>query len=124
MKNIDEMQIGELYDIQESIENRIKILLFQDCLESLIKRKDEFKGYRYFLLEEDGYHTFAFSSFSKGYIDDHIPEEKEQLIYDILAVIPHNGECNSCTYGIDEENIPEIESLMHRLGIPQDEPAW
>lgn len=115
----------QLLELHANVSAQLASLAAGEALTDLLEQKASLKGYRYMIYEEEGDgFRFAWSSRTKGFIDDGYIDEMSDLLHAVLDLIPHQGETNSCTYEIDEVNIPEIKTLMKKLGIQQDRPQW
>jgi len=85
------------------------------------------KGYRYIIYSDeytDGEYRFSLSSQQVGYIDDHIAEHNRDAIEELIDNLPIGDETNSCTWYINERDIPEAERVCQEFGLTEDERLW
>lgn len=120
----------KLLDEKERLESELKKVTAElskiYTAESISKLKNNsiIKKYSFIIFsEEEGELRIGLSSFNKGYIDDHIPEDRE-IVFELLSILPLEYETNSCTYSINEDSLEEIKSIISQLGLKEVDPAW
>lgn len=92
----------------------------------ILKANPLLKLYSVIIFQDEGEDEvkLGLSSFEKGYIDDHIPEDREEFINDLLNVLPLGYETNSCTYSVVPGSESQLNQRLQDLGLAKIEPAW
>lgn len=119
---MNEQELRRLwFEIKDELNFRAK----QELIEKL-KNSDKVKKYSYVIFkydEDDHYDCVGFKRHNtNGYIDDHVPEEDEELYYQLMEVLGCSGEISSCTYELDDTN--KFRQLANNLGLTEMQQGW